>query len=81
MIAGAALTLKLKKSNGVGVAFAGDGAFNQGTTAETMNLAVVWNLPIIFVIEDNGFAEATSSDYEQQAILLIGQKLLGFHLN
>jgi len=63
LIAGAALTSKLKRTNGVGVAFAGDGAFNQGTTAETMNLAVVWNLPIIFVIEDNGFAEATSSDY------------------
>ena len=77
MIAGAALTSKLKKTNGVGVAFAGDGAFNQGTTAETMNLAVVWNLPIVFVIEDNGFAEATSSDYATAGIIVDRAKAFG----
>ena len=77
MVAGAALTSKLKKTNGVGVAFAGDGAFNQGTTAETMNLAVVWNLPIIFVIEDNGFAEATSSDYATAGIIVDRAKAFG----
>ena len=77
MVAGAALTSKLKKTNGVGVAFAGDGAFNQGTTAETMNLAVVWNLPIIFVIEDNGFAEATSSDYATAGNIVDRAKAFG----
>ncbi len=60
---GAALTAKLKKTGTVSVAFSGDGAANQGTTAESLNLAMVWNLPIIFVIEDNGWGEATSSDY------------------
>jgi len=63
MIVGAALSAKLLKTGGVAVAFAGDGAFNQGTTAESLNLAAIWKLPVIFVIEDNGFAEATSSDY------------------
>ena len=58
---GAALTAKTLKTGGVAVAFGGDGASNQGTTAESMNLAKVWNLPLIFVLEDNGYAEATAS--------------------
>jgi pyruvate dehydrogenase E1 component alpha subunit len=45
------------------VAFAGDGASNQGTTFESLNLASVWQLPCIFVIENNGYAEATSVKY------------------
>ncbi len=60
---GAGLTAKTLKTGGVAVAFAGDGASNQGTTAESMNLAKVWNLPVIFVVEDNGYAEATSSKW------------------
>ena len=43
------------------VAFFGDGASNQGTTLESLNLASIWNLPAIFVAENNGYAEATSS--------------------
>jgi len=61
LICGAALTARHRKTGGVAIAFMGDGAFNQGTTAESMNLAVVWKLPAIFVVEDNGFGEATSS--------------------
>ena len=60
---GAALTAKLKNTGTVSVVFSGDGAANQGTTAESLNLAMVWNLPIVFVIEDNGWGEATSSDF------------------
>jgi pyruvate dehydrogenase E1 component alpha subunit len=63
LICGAALTAKYRKTGGVAVAFAGDGAFNQGTTAESLNLAMVWRLPVIFAVEDNGYAEATSSEY------------------
>jgi pyruvate dehydrogenase E1 component alpha subunit len=47
----------------VAVAFTGDGGINQGTTAESLNLARVWDLPVVFVVEDNGFAEATSSSF------------------
>ncbi|WP_026873105.1 thiamine pyrophosphate-dependent dehydrogenase E1 component subunit alpha [Inquilinus limosus] len=61
LICGAALTAKYLKTGGVAVAFVGDGGSNQGTTLESYNLAKVWNLPVIFVIEDNGYAEATSS--------------------
>ncbi len=63
LICGAAMTAKYRKTGGVAVAFAGDGAFNQGTTQESLNLASIWRLPVIFAVEDNGFAEATSSDY------------------
>ena len=47
----------------VSVCFFGDGASNQGTIFEAMNLASVWNLPVIFLAENNGYAEATSSKF------------------
>jgi TPP-dependent pyruvate/acetoin dehydrogenase alpha subunit len=61
LICGAALTAKTLKTGGVAIAFVGDGGSNQGTTLESYNLAKVWNLPAIFVVEDNGYAEATAS--------------------
>jgi pyruvate dehydrogenase E1 component alpha subunit len=61
LICGAALTAKTLKTGGVAIAFVGDGGSNQGTTLESINLAKVWNLPAIFVIEDNGYAESTAS--------------------
>jgi TPP-dependent pyruvate/acetoin dehydrogenase alpha subunit len=60
---GAALAAKQLGTNGVALSFFGDGASNQGTSMESLNLASVWNLPIIFVVENNGYAEATSSKY------------------
>ncbi len=63
LICGAALSAKVRKTGGVAIAFLGDGASNQGTTLESYNLAKVWNLPAVFVIEDNGYAEATPSSY------------------
>ncbi|MEO0500958.1 MAG: thiamine pyrophosphate-dependent dehydrogenase E1 component subunit alpha [Pseudomonadota bacterium] len=60
---GAALTAKTKKTGNVAVSFAGDGASNQGTTFEAMNLAVVLKLPVIFVVENNGYGEGTGADY------------------
>ncbi len=63
LICGAALTAKTLKTGGVAVAFIGDGASNQGTTMESYNLAKAWMLPAIFVVEDNGYAESTSSSW------------------
>src|SRR5271163_3796292 len=60
---GAALTAKILKTCGVAVCFVGDGGSNQGTILESYNLAKVWNLPAVFVVEDNGYAEATASSY------------------
>jgi len=61
LICGAALAAKTLKTGGVAIAFVGDGASNQGTTLESYNLAKVWNLPAVFVVEDNGYAESTPS--------------------
>ena len=63
LLCGAALAAKFRGDGGVGVTFFGDGASNQGTVLESMNLAAVWNLPVIFVVENNGYAESTSVDY------------------
>lgn len=63
LICGAALASKYRGDGGVGITFFGDGASNQGTVLESMNLAAVWNLPVIFVVENNGYAESTSIDY------------------
>ena len=54
---GAALSIKMKNENNVAVAFVGDGAVNIGPFHESLNLASVWALPVIFVVENNGFAD------------------------
>jgi pyruvate dehydrogenase E1 component alpha subunit len=60
---GAALAAKKLGTRGVAVSFVGDGGANQGTTLESLNLASIWDLPCIFVVENNGYAEATSCKY------------------
>lgn len=60
---GAALTAKTKKTGGVAVGFFGDGATNQGAFHEALNLAAIWNLPAVFVCENNGYGEATPTEY------------------
>src|SRR5574341_1328378 len=60
---GAALAAKKLRTGGVAVTFVGDGGANQGTTLESLNLASIWSLPCIFVVENNGYAEATSCKY------------------
>ena len=60
--AGAALSAKLRGTGQVGVCFFGDGALNQGVLFETMNLASIWRLPVLFVCENNLYGEFTASD-------------------
>mgnify|MGYP006177114305 FL=1 len=62
---GAALTAKYqgKEKDSIGVAFFGDGASSQGVLHESMNLASIWKLPVIFACENNQYAEATPSWY------------------
>jgi len=60
---GAALASKYKKDGSVGVSFLGDGASNAGNFLESLNLAAVWEIPAIFVVENNGYAQSTSRDY------------------
>ncbi len=56
---GAAFSAKSRKTGGVAVAFGGDGASNQGAVFESMNFACAFALPVVFVLEDNGYAEST----------------------
>ncbi len=60
---GAALTAAVKKAGGIAVAFFGDGATNQGQFHEALNLASVWKLPAVFVAENNGYGEATPTEF------------------
>jgi len=52
---GAALAAKYKKTDDVTICFFGDGASNQGTTQESLNMASAWKLPVVFVNENNGY--------------------------
>ena len=60
---GAALRQRVMGENLVSAAFIGDGASNQGAVFEAMNLASVLKLPVLFVFENNGYAEFTGVDY------------------
>lgn len=57
---GAALAAKLRKSGHVSLCFFGDGASNEGTFHESLNLASIWKLPVIFLCENNGYAITTA---------------------
>ena len=60
---GAAIACKLRGNHNVSVAFGGDGSANQGTVFEAMNMAVVLNVPTIFILENNGYSEHTGASY------------------
>src|SRR4029077_8404600 len=63
LVVGAALTAKTLGNGHVAVCFSGDGASNQGTTFEALNMAVVLKLPAIFVFENNQYGEGTGWSY------------------
>lgn len=58
--AGLAFALKYKGLKGCALTFLGDGAVNQGSFMETLNLASLWDIPVVFVIENNGYSMGTS---------------------
>lgn len=60
---GAALAAKMKKTGQIAVTFFGDGASNRGTVHEGMNMAAIWNLPVVFVCENNQYASTTPCGY------------------
>ena len=57
---GIAYALKYNEKKGACLCFMGDGATNQGPFYESLNLASLWNLPVVFVIENNGYSMGTS---------------------
>ena len=57
--AGIALAMKLSRGDAISVAFIGDGTFGEGVLYETLNIASLWALPLLVVVENNGYAQST----------------------
>ena len=62
IMVGAGLSIKMRKSDQVGMVFFGDGASNRGTFHEACNMAAVFKLPLIFVCENNGYASTSPAE-------------------
>ena len=76
---GAALATKLRGTNQVAVAFFGDGASNQGIFHESLNLAAVWKLPMIFVCENNQYA-LTTPHRNTTAVAQVAQRAASYDI-
>jgi len=74
---GLALAAKLKDENAVAFAFCGDGATSEGDFHEALNLAAVWKLPVIFIIENNGYGLSTPVK-EQYACKHLADRGVGY---
>ena len=74
---GVALANKLHKQNKVSVAFTGDGGTSQGDFHEALNTAAVWDLPVIFIIENNGYGLSTPVSEQYRCNSLV-EKAAGY---
>src|SRR6187455_960087 len=68
---GVALAHKLRKENKVSVAFTGEGGTSEGDFHEALNVAAVWDLPVIFIIENNGYGLSTPVSEQYRCISLV----------
>ena len=75
---GLAFAIKYKKINGCAVAFLGDGAVNQGVFSECLNMAALWDLPIVYVIENNGYSMGTSLERSSAVNGSLAKRAEGF---
>ena len=74
---GIALANKLKKNGKVTAVFTGEGATSEGDFHEALNIAAVWDLPVLFVIENNGYGLSTPTN-EQYRCLHLADKGIGY---
>ncbi len=74
---GVALAYKLKKENKVSLAFTGEGGTSEGDFHEALNTAAVWDLPVIFIVENNGYGLSTPTS-EQYRCKNIADKGIGY---
>lgn len=74
---GVALAHKLKKEQKVAVAFSGDGGTSEGDFHEALNVAAVWGLPVIFIIENNGYGLSTPVN-EQFVCEQLADRAIGY---
>jgi 2-oxoisovalerate dehydrogenase E1 component len=77
LAAGVALAHKIRKEGKVSMAFTGDGATSQGEFHEALNVAAVWQLPVIFVVENNQYGLSTPTN-EQYACKDLVDKAIGY---
>ncbi len=70
---GVALAYQLKKENKVSLAFTGDGGTSEGDFHEALNVAAVWNLPVIFIIENNGYGLSTPVNEQYRCESLVSK--------
>ena len=77
---GLALANKLRSRQSVACSFCGEGATSEGDFHEALNLAAVWKLPVIFVIENNGYALSTPTD-EQYACQHLVNRAIGYGMD
>ncbi len=68
---GAALAYKLKNEKNASLAFTGDGGTSEGDFHEALNLAAVWDLPVIFIIENNGYGLSTPTSEQYRCSSLV----------
>ena len=68
---GVALAHKLRKENKVSLAFTGDGGTSEGDFHEALNVAAVWDLPVIFIIENNGYGLSTPVNEQYRCASLV----------
>jgi 2-oxoisovalerate dehydrogenase E1 component len=74
---GVALAYKLRQENKVSLAFTGDGGTSEGDFHEALNVAAVWDLPVIFLIENNGYGLSTPVNEQYRCESLV-QKAVGY---
>jgi acetoin:2,6-dichlorophenolindophenol oxidoreductase subunit alpha len=77
---GAALAFKLRREPRVALAFFGDGATNIGTFHESLNLAQLWQVPVVFVCEDNRWSESTPQ-WQHQPIADLTQRAAAYGMH
>ncbi len=82
---GIALAKQLKKEDAVAFSFCGDGATSEGDFHEAINLAAVWDLPVVFIIENNGYGLSTPTKEQYACERLVdkakGYGIEGFHID
>ncbi|MCB1377517.1 MAG: thiamine pyrophosphate-dependent dehydrogenase E1 component subunit alpha [Alphaproteobacteria bacterium] len=76
---GAALSAKMQKNGKVVICFFGDGANNEGAFHESLNMAAIWKLPVVFVCENNGYGMSTSAA-RSTAVANVADRAAGYSM-
>jgi pyruvate dehydrogenase E1 component alpha subunit len=78
---GLAYGLKFKKLKGAALCYLGDGAVNQGAFHESLNLAALWSLPVIYIIENNGYSMGTSQSRSSAYPSCLAERAAGYDMD